>query len=55
MTQRELVGGIQVRTAVMRDLGMNLGINGAEGGSKVKASYIIILLSQINMFMHTQK
>ena len=35
MTQRESVGGIQIRMAEVRDLGQNLGCDGAEGGSKV--------------------
>ena len=55
MTQRESVGGIQVRMAEVRDLGVNLGCDGAEGASKVRTPYMVILLSQINMFMHTWK
>ena len=35
MTQSESVGGVQERTAEVRDLGMNSGCDGAEGGSKV--------------------
>ena len=35
MTQRESVGGFQNRMADVRDLGVNLGCDGAEGGSKV--------------------
>ena len=35
MTQRESVGGIQVRMAEVRDLGVKLGYDGAEGGSNV--------------------
>ena len=35
MTQRESLGGIQERKAEVRDLGVNLGCDGAEGGSKM--------------------
>ena len=38
MTQRESVGGIQDRMAEVRDLGVKLCCNGAEGGSKVISS-----------------
>ena len=55
MTQRESVVGIQDRMAEVRDLGVNLGCDGAEGGSKVRTLYTVILFPQINMFMHTWK
>ena len=35
MTHRESVGGIQDRMAEVRDWGVKLGWDGAEGGSKV--------------------
>ena len=55
MTQRESVGGIQDKMAEVRDFGVNLGCDGAEEGSKVRTPYMVILLSQTNMFMHTWK
>ena len=41
--------------AEVRDLGQKLVCGGAEGGSKVRTPYMVILLSQIIMFMHTWK
>ena len=35
MTQTESLGGFQDKVAEVRDLGVNLGCDGAEGGSKV--------------------
>ena len=35
MTQKELVGGVQDRMAEVRDLGVNLSCDGAEGASRV--------------------
>ena len=55
MTQRELVGGIQVRMAEVRDLGVNLGCVGGEDGSKVRTLYIIILFSQRNIYVYKTK
>ena len=42
MTQRASVGGIHDRMAEVRDLGVNLGCDGGEGGSKLRTPYIII-------------
>ena len=41
MTQKESVGGIQDRTAKVRDLGQNLGCNGAVGGSRAINSLLL--------------
>ena len=50
MTKRASLGGIQDRMAEVRDLGVNLGCDGAEGGSKMIyklliASIIVLILN----------
>ena len=50
MTQRELVEGVQVRMAEVRDLRVNSGCDGAEGGSKVVNDLGIHLIG--NKFVH---
>ena len=44
MTQRESVGGIQDKMAEVRDLGVNLGCDSEEGGSKMIKAFIQLFL-----------